>query len=63
MNTDLINEIKDEINICEVEMRRADIDMVRLQERRNNYSDRKVMLDEILKKAEQLLEKIGEING
>ena len=52
MNKTLIETIKDEIRICDSEIKGADIEMRRLQERRINYDDRKVMLTELLEKAE-----------
>lgn len=52
MNKSLIETIKDEIRICDNAMKQAEIDMRTARERRECYDDRKVMLTELLEKAE-----------
>lgn len=56
MNKTLIETIKDEIGICDREIRMADIEMRRIQEHRTNYDDRKTMLRELFELAEKEVE-------
>lgn len=44
---DLYNTIISEINRCIGEIRKTDNEMIKLQERRDCYSDRKIMLEEL----------------
>ena len=53
MDKTLIETIKDEIMRCDGEIRRAEFEVKRLQERLMNYDDRKTMLRELLEKTEQ----------
>ena len=43
----LYNTIISEINRCIGEIRKTDNEMIKLQERRDCYSDRKIMLEEL----------------
>ena len=44
---DLYNNIISEISRCTGEIRKADNEIIKLQERRDCYSDRKIMLEEL----------------
>ena len=44
---DLYNNIISEISRCIGEIRKVDNEMIKLQERRDCYSDRKIMLEEL----------------
>ena len=44
---DLYNNIISELNRCIEEIRKADNEIIKLQERRDCYSDRKIMLEEL----------------
>ena len=44
---DLYNNIISEISRCIGEIRKADNEIIKLQERRDCYSDRKIMLEEL----------------
>lgn len=50
---DLYNTIISEINLCIGEIRKADNEILKLQERRECYSDRKIMLEELRDKYEE----------
>lgn len=50
---DLYNTIISEINLCIGEIRKADNEILKLQERRDCYSDRKVMLEELRDKYKE----------
>lgn len=49
----LYNTIISEINRCIGEIRKADNEMIKLQERRECYSDRKIMLEELRDKYKE----------
>ena len=44
---DLYNNIISELNRCIEKIRKADNEIIKLQERRDCYSDRKIMLEEL----------------
>lgn len=44
---DLYNNIISELNRCTGEIRKVDNEIIKLQERRDCYSDRKIMLEEL----------------
>ena len=44
---DLYNNIISEINRCTGEIRKVDNETIKLQERRDCYNDRKIMLEEL----------------
>ena len=50
---DLYNNIISELNRCIEEIRKADNEIIKLQERRDCYSDRKIMLEELKKMWEE----------
>lgn len=52
MNESLIESIKDEITVCNRVLHETYIEGQKLQERINNYNDRKIVLTELLEKAE-----------
>lgn len=49
----LYNTIISEINRCIGEIRKTDNEMIKLQERRDCYSDRKIMLEELRDKYKE----------
>lgn len=56
---DLYNNIISEISRCIGEIRKVDNEMIKLQERRDCYSDRKIMLEELKNMWEE--ENSGEV--
>lgn len=50
---DLYNTIISEINLCVGEIRKCDNEILKLHERRDCYSDRKVMLEELRDKYKE----------
>lgn len=52
MNESLIESIKDEIAVCNRTLHEALVEGQKLQERINNYNDRKIVLTELLEMAE-----------
>ena len=56
---DLYNNIISEISRCTEEIRKVDNEIIKLQERRYGYSDRKIMLEELKKMWEE--ENSGEV--